>query len=100
MQKVRYLKHQDQRICEALQFAENKASLLLSMNYCTNTLEPRYNTPRYNAISVTTLFILGSQMIVKKITVGLGRHKKFIYFCPYYILTKIFSLSDKKQNIR
>ena len=35
-------------------------------NKCAKTLEPHYNVPRYSAILVTTLFLLGSQMIFKK----------------------------------
>ena len=63
-----------------------------------DTLEPPYNSPRYNAISDTMLFFLGSQMILKKISVGLSRHKKFIYFCLYHhILTKIFSSVEKNR---
>ena len=31
-----------------------------------NTQQPRYNATRYNAISATTLFFLGSQMTLKK----------------------------------
>ena len=36
-----------------------------------NALEPPYNAPRYNAISDTTLFFLGYQMIFKKYLWGL-----------------------------
>ena len=61
-----------------------------------STLEPQYNAPRFNAKSDTMLIFLEFQMIVKKSPWGLAA-KKFIYFRPYHILTKIFSLVEKNR---
>ena len=43
-------------------------------------------------------FFLDPKWFSQKITVGLSRHKKFIYFHTYHrILTKIFSLVEKNR---
>ena len=35
----------------------------------------------------------------QEITMGLGKHKKFIYFCPYHgIQTKIFSFVETNRR--
>ena len=72
---------------------------LFVISYFWHTLEPRYNAPRNNVKSDTTLIFLRSQIIFKK-SPGGSAGKKFIYFRPYHrILTKIFSFVEKKTDV-